>query len=483
MFPPFKEDAALKICKLLSRALDLGLLELRAVDSSRSATERTLGGIMLGALVVSENNTDGKKCHALVTVSGTTRAVFKRGCNTPLEDFPPFSLPDIFADSTGNRDFAADSMLSDCASLASIKFLPPIVSASKIDQALLQNDKAIHELTKEIAACTDSEKIRRLKTERTALTDQSLLKVFDLYSFHCADGKMRSLKTICAERNMKTLPPTGTGECCAPKLLDYAFAFSMQPLSLCEAYYQKGQELKPRSPCDERCGIVLPSMLGLELLYRDEHIAVINKPSGLLSIPGRGIEKLDSVTTRLKRLFPAGIEQPSVHRLDMETSGLMVLAFTKEAHRILSRQFMEGQVSKKYTALLDGVLAKKGIAQEGCMELYFRLDVDNRPHQIWDSVYGKKAVTSWRILNVERYTAPDLSVRNVTRVEFVPHTGRTHQLRLASADSHGFATPIIGDTLYGKCTPGERLMLHACHLEFIHPATNEAMVFKSKVPF
>ena len=458
MFPPFKEDAALKICKLLSRALDLGLLELRAVDSSRSATERTLGGIMLGALVVSENNTDGKKCHALVTVSGTTRAVFKRGCDTPLEDFPPFSLSEIFADSTGNKDFAADSMLSECASLASIKFLPPIVNASKIDQALLQNDKEIHELTKEIAACTDSEKIRR-------------------------DGKMRSLKTICAERNLQTLPPTGTGECCAPKLLDYAFASSLQPVSLCEAYYQKGQELKPRSPCDERCGIVLPSMLGLELLYRDEHIAVINKPSGLLSIPGRGIEKLDSVTTRLKRLFPVCIEQPSVHRLDMETSGLMVLAFTKEAHRILSRQFMEGQVSKKYTALLDGVLAKKGIAQEGCMELYFRLDVDNRPHQIWDSVYGKKAVTSWRILNVERYTAPDLSVRNVTRVEFVPHTGRTHQLRLASADSHGFATPIIGDTLYGKCTPGERLMLHACHLEFIHPATNEAMVFESKVPF
>ncbi len=465
MFPPFKEDAALKICKLLSHALDLGLLELRAVDSSRSATERTLGGIMLGALVVSENNTDGKKCHALVTVSGTTRAVFKRGCDTPLKEILPSDFP------------------GDWGPVCGIKIVAPIVSASKIDQALLQNDKEIHELTKEIAGCKDSQKIRELKLRRTSLTDQSLLKVFDLYSFHCADGKIRSLKEICAERNMQTLPPTGTGECCAPKLLDYAFASSLQPLSLCEAYYQKGQNLKPRTPCDERCGIVLPSMLGLELLYRDEHIAVINKPSGLLSIPGRGIEKLDSVTTRLKRLFPACIEQPSVHRLDMETSGLMVLAFTKEAHRILSRQFMEGQVSKKYTALLDGVLAKKGIAQEGCMELYFRLDIDNRPHQIWDSVYGKKAVTSWRILDVERYTSPDLSVRNVTRVEFVPHTGRTHQLRLASADSHGFATPIIGDTLYGKCAPGERLMLHACHLEFVHPATNEAMVFESKVPF
>ncbi|MBP5575179.1 MAG: RluA family pseudouridine synthase [Treponema sp.] len=465
MFPPFKEDDALKICKLLSRALDSGLLELRAVDSFRSETERTLGGIMLGVLIVSENTLDGNKSHALVTVSGTTRAIFKRGCDTPLKEILPSDFPE------------------DWGPVFGIKIVAPIVSASKIDQALLQNDKEIHELTKEIAGCKDSQKIRELKLRRTSLTDQSLLKVFDLYSFHCADGKIRSLKEICTERNMQTLPPTGTGECCAPKLLDYAFASSLQPLSLCEAYYQKGQDLKPRTPCDERCGIILPSMLGLELLYRDEHIAVINKPSGLLSIPGRGIEKLDSVTTRLKRLFPACIEQPSVHRLDMETSGLMVLAFTKEAHRILSRQFMEGQVSKKYTALLDGVLAKKGIAQEGCMELYFRLDVDNRPHQIWDSVYGKKAVTSWRILDVERYTSPDLSVRNVTRVEFVPHTGRTHQLRLASADSHGFGIPIIGDTLYGKCAPGERLMLHACHLEFVHPVTNESMVFESKVPF
>ena len=476
MFPPFKEDDALKVCKLIARALDTGLLELRAVDSSRSATERTLGGIMLGALLASANSTGGEniseECNeirsvfrlALVTVSGTTRAIFKKGCDTPLEELLPSDFPPDW-------DFVCN-----------IKFIPPIVSASQIDQALFQNDKKIHELTEEIKnSC--AEKIRELKSLRTALTDKSLAKVFDLYSFHCADGKVRSLREICSEKNLRTLPPTGTGECCAPKLLDYAFASSMQPLSLCEAYYQKGEELAPRTPCDERCGIILPSILGLEILYRDEEIAVINKPSGLLSIPGRGIEKLDSVTSRLKRLFPECIEQPSVHRLDMETSGLMVLAFTKESHRILSRQFMEGQVSKKYTALLDGVLAKKGIKEEGSMELYFRLDIDNRPHQIWDSVYGKKAVTSWRILDVERYTAPDSSIKNVTRVEFVPHTGRTHQLRLASADSHGFATPIIGDTLYGKCLPGERLMLHACHLEFIHPATNEAMVFESKVPF
>jgi tRNA pseudouridine32 synthase/23S rRNA pseudouridine746 synthase len=103
--------------------------------------------------------------------------------------------------------------------------------------------------------------------------------------------------------------------------------------------------------------------------------------------------------------------------------------------------------------------------------------VDNRPHQIWDSVHGKKAVTEWQILGVERYTAPDGSVRNVTRVLFKPHTGRTHQLRLASSDSHGFGVPIVGDTLYGSCAEGERLMLHARALDFVHPATGKEMSF------
>ena len=167
----------------------------------------------------------------------------------------------------------------------------------------------------------------------------------------------------------------------------------------------------------------------------------------------------------------------------METSGLMVLAFDAEAHRNLSRQFQEGTVKKEYVALLDGILAKKGIPEEGTMTLFFRLDIDNRPHQIWDDVYGKKAVTSWKILDVERYTAPDGSVRNVTRVLFKPQTGRTHQLRLASADPHGFGIPIVGDTLYGKCEEGERLMLHARYLAFDHPTDGRRMEFQLESGF
>ncbi|MBQ4237249.1 MAG: RluA family pseudouridine synthase, partial [Treponema sp.] len=131
----------------------------------------------------------------------------------------------------------------------------------------------------------------------------------------------------------------------------------------------------------------------------------------------------------------------------------------------------------------DGILPKAGIPKEGQMELYFRVDLDNRPHQMWDETYGKKAVTQWEILDVESYTAPDKSRRFATRVRFIPHTGRTHQLRLAAADSHGFSVPIIGDTLYGKCDEGERLLLHSSKLVFEHPVTKEKMTFISKPPF
>ncbi|MBR1721435.1 MAG: RluA family pseudouridine synthase, partial [Treponema sp.] len=238
-------------------------------------------------------------------------------------------------------------------------------------------------------------------------------------------------------------------------------------------------------PCDERCGIVLPAMLGLKILYRDDCICLVDKQSGLLSVPVRGEETKDSVESRFRMNFgnKVDIMQPAVHRLDMETSGLMILAFTKDAHRNLNRQFEEKKVHKEYIALLDGVLQKKGIAPRGQMELFFRLDIDNRPHQICDAENGKSSITQWEILGVERYRSKDGSVRNVTRVLFTPHTGRTHQLRLASADSHGFGVPIIGDSLYGTCAEGERLMLHAKKISFFHPVSGEKISFECEPEF
>jgi tRNA pseudouridine32 synthase/23S rRNA pseudouridine746 synthase len=145
------------------------------------------------------------------------------------------------------------------------------------------------------------------------------------------------------------------------------------------------------------------------------------------------------------------------------------------------KTLVEKPRTDKYFSMNDEEINRRKF--HGFMELYFRLDIENRPHQIWDEENGKKAVTEWEILGVERYKAPDGSTRNATRVLFKPHTGRTHQLRLASADPHGFGVPIIGDTLYGKCEEGERLMLHAQKITFPHPTTGEMMTIECKSPF
>jgi len=211
-------------------------------------------------------------------------------------------------------------------------------------------------------------------------------------------------------------------------------------------------------------------MVSLMILHVEPEFVVVDKPAGLLSVPGRGPAKQDCVVRRIRDLFPDCPEQPSVHRLDMDTSGLMVLARTVEAHRELSSQFAERRVQKKYLAVLDGVVGE----EQGRIELSFRLDPDNRPHQVYDSVQGKSGLTRWRRLSVQDGT---------TRVEFIPLTGRTHQLRLHAAHSLGLGCPIIGDRLYGTRRPGERMLLHAAFLQFFHPLTEAAVEFYSEVPF
>ena len=212
----------------------------------------------------------------------------------------------------------------------------------------------------------------------------------------------------------------------------------------------------------------------LEIIFADHQLVVIKKPGGLLAVPGRGPEKQDSVTTRVKELFPEAINQPAVHRLDMATSGLMVLALTTEAHRHLSCQFSQRRVDKVYIALLDGAVNKK----KGEIELRFRLDPENRPYQIYDPVQGKLGYTRWQRLDL--YTKGE---RPQTRIEFIPLTGRTHQLRLHAAHPLGLGCPIIGDSLYGSGQMGDSMYLHASQLAFTHPLSNETLKFYSSPPF
>lgn len=205
---------------------------------------------------------------------------------------------------------------------------------------------------------------------------------------------------------------------------------------------------------------------GLDVLHEDPSFVVVNKPSGLLSVPGRGPDKADCVSNRVRERYPSCIEQPAVHRLDMDTSGLIVVALDADAHRNLSHQFQRRETTKRYIGLLDGRLD----AERGTLRLPFRLDIDNRPYQIYDEVHGKLGITHWERLGIEG---------DVTRVAFMPVTGRTHQLRVHAAHERGLGIPIVGDPLYGRGTGPAQLKLHATALGFLHPRTGERLSFRA----
>ena len=204
----------------------------------------------------------------------------------------------------------------------------------------------------------------------------------------------------------------------------------------------------------------------VQVLHEDADFVVVEKASGFLSVPGRGPEKQDCVCARVRERYPDCIRNPEVHRLDMDTSGLMVMALNAEAQRNLSEQFRLRRTRKRYVALLDGRLE----GQQGTIELAFRLDLENRPRQIHDPEQGKLGITHWERLSIEE---------DWTRISFVPVTGRTHQLRVHAAHELGLGIPIVGDPLYGRGTGPGQLKLHACQLGFAHPRTGDALLFDS----
>ena len=208
----------------------------------------------------------------------------------------------------------------------------------------------------------------------------------------------------------------------------------------------------------------------IEIIYKDTSILLVNKPGGLLTVPGRGPDKQDSLVRRLQKQIPELPEQPAVHRLDMHTSGLMLFAMNEAAHRNLSKQFQYRLVIKRYIAVVEGVVH----GDSGTIELAFRLDTENRPYQVYDPVNGKMGTTLWKKLSEDP---------GGTRIEFTPLTGRTHQLRLHASHSKGLGVPIIGDYLYGTGQDGDPMLLHASYLCFRHPVTGTSCEYRSEPPF
>ncbi len=325
------------------------------------------------------------------------------------------------------------------------------------------------------AASTEQER-RSLLHARSELSRRALSSYRELYQIATLTGDQVSLETIFPGGKA----PTGSGDCCAIKLLQHAFIHRLQPISMAEFFFgaptiDSGRKhLGFYGPCNEKCQPILHSILTLDIVYQDPHIIIVNKDAGLLSVPGRGPQKRDSVETRLRMLMPDLPLQCAVHRLDMDTSGLLILAKNKEAHKRMNRQFSDKQVSKSYVALLEEVVKQ----EKGEIELPFRLDVDHRPLQIYDEWQGKWGTTHFRRVRVERRGDGTL----VTRMHFFPLTGRTHQLRVHSAHEKGLGHPIRGDRLYGN-GGHDRLYLHAKTIAFYHPMTGEWMEFSTEDPF
>ena len=447
MFPPFPQELAHHYCKSLISRLDNGTVKL--VQQGRESEERKGQGIMLGSLVCLDKET-------------AKRVI-------------------LYANSGNGKTLIFNNSDNESSSLSE-KIVPSLVSIEKINEALSEFDKEIHDLTDKINSLEKGDLRSSLIKQRTNLTDISLKRVFDLYEFTRFDGTVVTLNEIIKKHGGR-LPPTGTGDCCAPKLLSYAFSHNLMPLSMDEVYYGPNTKTKVNGisyePCDDRCGYILPSILGLEILYRDNDIIIVNKESGLLSVPGKGEDKQDCVESRVKALFPSCINQPAVHRLDMETSGVLVLAFNKRAHRELNKQFAEGKVSKKYVALLEGMLHS---VPEGRIELKTRLDIDNRPYQVLDPVEGKLGVTEWKKLGIRTITSSDTNEKlRLTLIEFTPLTGRTHQLRLAA--KYGLNIPIYADSLYNDHKVSDRLMLHSFYISFVHPTSHIPLEIVTPLPF
>lgn len=325
-------------------------------------------------------------------------------------------------------------------------------------------------------------RIASLKKERRDKSNYLQQTLFSKYAFLNKQKELENLLDIFNDPTIK--PPAGSGECSAPKLLQYAFANDLTPITMAEFWWGISPNSAVRQhknyypACQSRCKPILTHMLKgldlednlllenlsekqeLEIIYEDDVLIAVNKPSEFLSVPGKEIK--DSVYSRIKEKYPEATGPLIVHRLDMSTSGIILLTKTKEANKVLQSQFINRTIKKRYVALLDGILSE----ESGKIKLPLRVDLDDRPKQLVDFTYGKPAETDWKIINKEN---------GKTRVHFYPITGRTHQLRVHAAHKNGLNSPIIGDDLYGK--KENRLHLHAEFIEFLHPSTNKKMSF------
>ena len=360
-------------------------------------------------------------------------------------------------------------------------FVPPIFDAQQPDGYFKTQEREISRISRSSRSSRDSSDFSSKQ-----LSQELQTWLFHQYRLLNARGEVKDLIDIWQEYYNRPkllrkypLPPGGTGDCCAPKLLQYAYQQGLKPLCMAEFWWGETTKTELRHhlnyypACRGKCKPVLtwilqgldvdpdPESLAFErqelpVVYEDEWLLVVNKPSGLLSAPGR-VEEY-SVETIMQERYPGSM---IAHRLDMATSGLLIVAKTLEVYRNLQEQFVKHQVKKKYLAVLESLdaLEKLDILDKrGTISLPLRPDPMNRPRQLVDPEHGKRAVTDYEFLSD-------------CLVALWPQTGRTHQLRIHCAHPDGLGRPIVGDELYGTREKGQRLMLHAAEIWFHHPVT------------
>ena len=346
---------------------------------------------------------------------------------------------------------------------------------------------------------TIAAQLRALDDERISLEKQRadesrglMQQVHDTYAIVNARGETRMLRALFAPGE----PPAGAGDCAGPKLFGYAFAHQLRPLAMAEFWWGAPPATGDRHhgryypSCRGKCGPIVPFMLeGLgatpapvfgiattiaaddpRAVFEDEWLVIVDKPVGLLSVPGRSGALRDSAQTRLAARYPNATGPMVVHRLDLDTSGLLLIAKDAATHTALQRLFARREIDKRYIAWLDGVVTIDG----GTIELPLRVDVDDRPRQIVDAAHGKTAITQWRV--IERTATR-------TKVELIPRSGRTHQLRVHASHPGGIGAAIVGDRLYGTADAEQRLLLHAENIGFIHPHTGKRIDVSRAAPF
>ena len=333
--------------------------------------------------------------------------------------------------------------------------------------------------------------ILQLKQERKTRSAALQLWLFKQFDMLNAKGEHKDLCEIFKD-TPQGLPPAGAGECALPKLLQYAYLYGLQPLAMGEFWCGMSPKDEIRHDgyfypsCKGKCEPILKHMLvgldvepnplaedlfkdtPLKILYEDEWIVAVEKPSGMLSVPGKN--DLDSVQQRLRLMYPDATGPLVVHRLDMATSGILLAAKDKDVHARLQSQFETRSISKEYIAILDGVPSQ----EFGIIDLPICLNPLDRPRQMVDFENGKPAITEYKVECIKNGRA---------KVVFKPHTGRTHQLRVHSAHVSGLGCPISGDELYGNPDSAPRLCLHAARLVFRHPVSDKEIEIVSPSPF